>query len=93
MITLLLEDWETSKRETGPAALVPRVVRVCSTHYGRYHRERLALKCDWEGGCRRVGVPVPPGTRNLSGAASKRLCGDHIAEAIRANPGVDPCLL
>ena len=37
-------------------------------------------------------MQVPPGTRNLSGAESKRLCGDHIAEAIRAQPGAEPSL-
>ena len=89
MLTLLLEDWETSKREAGPCL----VVRVCASHFGRYHRERLDLKCDWEGGCRRLGVPVPPGTRNLSGAVSRRLCGDHIAEASRAQPGMEPSLV
>ena len=38
-------------------------------------------------------MQVPPGTRNLSGAESKRLCGDHIAEAIRAQPGSEPSLV
>ena len=35
---------------------------------------------------------MPAGTRNQSGAPSRRLCGDHMAEAMRVQPGIEPSL-